>query len=367
MSRPAGPPHRWSATPYPLVGSSYIPALDGLRAISVLFVMVRHFEITHLVSANLGVTIFFFISGFIITRLLLDEHDRTGTISLRAFYVRRIMRLTPALWLVLLVVPLAAIGLHKEVDWYQVGAGFLYLMNYYSIWLRSEDIAYALPINPLWSLAVEEHFYLLFPVLLTLTVAWKSRLAGFIVGVIVLSLLWRVFNIYVLDFPPKYNYFATESRIESILWGCLLATLCAWKPAIVYLKTVASWPFFLVGCLGLIVSMVPISEGISHSVRYSLQGGSLFLLFSATLFSPSFGWARRMLSLPLAAYMGKISYPLYLWHLPAIWFTNQFLGDYTIQSITVATLSSFALAAMTYHLVEIPVRRARATYAAAAQ
>jgi peptidoglycan/LPS O-acetylase OafA/YrhL len=255
------------------VGSSYIPALDGLRAISVLFVMVRHFEITHLVSANLGVTIFFFISGFIITRLLLDEHDRTGTISLRAFYVRRIMRLTPALWLVLLVVPLAAIGLHKEVDWYQVGAGFLYLMNYYSIWLRSEDIAYALPINPLWSLAVEEHFYLLFPVLLTLTVAWKSRLAGFIAGVIVLSLLWRVFNIYVLDFPPKYNYFATESRIESILWGCLLATLCAWKPAIVYLKTVASWPFFLVGCLGLIVSMVPISEGISHSVRYSLQGG----------------------------------------------------------------------------------------------
>jgi peptidoglycan/LPS O-acetylase OafA/YrhL len=142
------------------LSSGYVPHLDGLRAVSVVLVLLGHFGFGHIIPATFGVTIFFVISGFIITRLFLLEIERTGTLSLRQFYTRRVFRVFPAL---LSLVVVSAIFFDNA--WPDIVASILFLFNYFNIFfIERPDRALDL-LGVLWSLAVEEHFYLFFPLL----------------------------------------------------------------------------------------------------------------------------------------------------------------------------------------------------------
>lgn len=334
---------------------NYIPTLDGLRAISVLFVVLRHFDITRLVSANLGVTIFFFISGFIITRLMLHEHETTGEIKVFAFYLRRFFRLIPELFLMLVVVVAFALILSVQIDWGQVFAGFFYYMNYYTVFLRHNGLDYTLPINHLWSLAVEEHYYLIFPLFVLLFIKRLHIMLRVIIGLLATILLWRLFNIHVLEFTPKYNYFATESRIGTILWGCLLSVLAHRSPKNLLMQILKSpWVGLIAGAILMGTMFIPGEEN-RHSWRYSLQGLCLLLSVGPLLFSPGLGWARGLLSLKPMTFLGKISYSLYLWHLPVYFFLPKVITLSKPLSLVLALSLSLLIATASYYLFAKPL------------
>jgi peptidoglycan/LPS O-acetylase OafA/YrhL len=334
----------------------YIAVLDGLRAISILFVVIRHFEISRLVSANLGVTVFFFISGFIITRLMLAELDTFGKVRISAFYMRRLLRLLPALLLLLSIVLLTALALNLAIDWGQVFAGLFYYMNYYTIFIRAEGLGYTLPINHLWSLAVEEHYYLIFPLLFTALIAKPKQFMVTLWFLIAASLVWRLVNVFVLDFKPKYNYFATESRFETILWGALLALYANYSASLgSVLGRLFSVPVAILAFMVLAITHVLPTDEIRHTVRYTLQNISLFCLIGATLFTAKFEFARYALSISPMRFLGKISYSLYLWHLPIWFFLPQFISVNAGSQIVIACVLSLAIASISYYYFEKPI------------
>ena len=136
----------------------YIPGLDGLRALAVLIVMVAHVGFSHIVPGGFGVTVFFFISGFLITRLLIAESEKKGQIELKSFYIRRFLRLLPALFYMLIVTGLTFTFLGNPPGLVETLAAVGYVMNYQTIGLAFQGMVQEGPWGHLWSLAVEEHF-----------------------------------------------------------------------------------------------------------------------------------------------------------------------------------------------------------------
>jgi peptidoglycan/LPS O-acetylase OafA/YrhL len=196
-----------------------IPSLDGLRALSVLLVVVAHAGYGNVVPGGLGVTIFFFLSGYIITTLLLEEHERTGEIGIRNFYIRRVLRLLPPLLLTLAIAyALTSAGLSP--GGISIG-GFLaqlfYFANYYAIFL---DPGKTIPEGTvvLWSLAVEEHFYIFYPAIMTLLLAAPLRpraTAVLFASACVAILAWRFYLVHLPGFATERTYYATDTRIDS--------------------------------------------------------------------------------------------------------------------------------------------------------
>ena len=170
---------------------AYLPALDGLRALSILLVVASHLGLGHIIPGGLGVTIFFFISGFIITRMLLSENARCGAISLTAFYVKRAFRLAPALLVYILLCLLSFAALGEPIPLLDITAAIFYAANYYNVFHGWGGGAES-PLSILWSLAVEEHFYLAFPLLL---LVMRRRLGKCLLVLCALSLAvlaWRL-------------------------------------------------------------------------------------------------------------------------------------------------------------------------------
>lgn len=339
-----------------------VERLNSLLAISILFVVLRHLEVTHIISANLGVTIFFFISGYIITRLMSAEQIETGRFAIKAFYRRRIVRLVPALMVMLAgVVGLAAVLGHK-IDWGQVAAGTFYYMNYYSIMLRDAGQEYTLPINPLWSLAVEEHFYMFFPFMFVACIGSPARFIRILLWTSLAILVWRLINIFVLGFTPKYNYFASESRMDTILGGSLLA-LVSWRASegkanalrlIVWL----SHPWVLLaGTILLLASLFIPGEELANSIRYSAQTALLFAIMCGVLYSTKLNWLRGLLSLSPMTFLGRISYSLYLWHLPVAFFLPDVVDENHWFFKWLALGLSILVATVSHYLLERPLMR----------
>lgn len=340
----------------------YEPVLDGLRAVSIQFVVIRHLEITTVVSANLGVTIFFFISGFIITRLMLVEASETGGINMFKFWGRRFARLIPALYLMISVVVFLALALGLPVDYGQVLSGLFYVMNYYTIWLREAGGEYILPINPLWSLAVEEHYYLVYPFVFASFFTRMRRFMLVLGAIVAVSLLWRIFNITVLGFTSKYNYFATESRIDTILFGCLLALVAAeaarGSQSLRKKLSFCSIPWVVgVATVVLFATLFGPGDVYRHALRYTLQSMLIFIIVAGLLFGEGKGLARArgMLSLGPMLFLGRISYSLYLWHLPVAFFLERLMPATGPVYGWISLAVSLAVASASYYWFEKPV------------
>jgi peptidoglycan/LPS O-acetylase OafA/YrhL len=309
------------ASTIPALARGELPGLDGLRAISVLLVMFSHYGYGKIVPGALGVTTFFFLSGFLITTLMMREVARTGHLAIGAFLMRRILRLAPELLGLIVVSGLAGalyIGLPRPADLF--GAVF-YVTNYLEIFALSGYFSPDIRWPHLWSLAVEQHFYLLYPLLVVSTIRSERKFVAALTLVCLAALLWRCFVMLRFN-DPQYAYIATETRLDSIAYGCLAAFLM-WTHG----ASVAAWlrgrnlALVVLG-LGLIGLTLALRQHqlFRETLRYSLQGVGL-MIFSAGLFLPP--GANVILSAldwrPMR-WMGRMSYAAYLWHLDVLKF-----------------------------------------------
>lgn len=345
---------------------NYIPSLDGLRTISIALVFFAHALHVTVIPGGLGVTIFFFISGYLITTLLLREHERSGTIHFRSFYERRLLRLMPPLLITLaLGIVLVLTGI-AEGDLNPMGltSQVLFFFNYWSQGSTTEVISGT---TTLWSLSVEEHFYILYPLLLLISLRnrWPS---WWIAGFALFVLGWRTFKFVWLGASEWEIYALTDTRIDSLLWGCLLATLMESPrfrqgPA----RPAVKWSLLGAGFALLIVSLVLRDALFRSTLRYTLQGIAFLPIFyfairepDSWLFKPlNWGWMRKL---------GVYSYTFYLVHyiLLGILVRSPIGGNRWLVALVGGTLAVIYSALM-YEYVEAPVRVLRARMAAAAQ
>lgn len=299
----------------------HIPTLDGFRAIAFLLVFIAHSGLGHLFpGGSFGVTIFFFLSGYLITTLLRREFENTGRIALKRWYVRRLLRILPLFYLVLLLgLLLVQLGLMQE-SWATLNpasviAQALHWSNY---WMISQGETQLIPGSTvLWSLAVEAHFYLLFPWLFLglqrLNLSPKQQ-AAVIWGLCGLVLLWRCLLVFGFQVSENRTYMATDTRIDGILFGCALAL--HHNPALdPPLGRDRHWlGFGFPAALTLLASTLLIrSPEFRETFRYSLQGIALYPVFITAIRCaqrPLF----RGLDHPWLGLLGRLSYPLYLTH-----------------------------------------------------
>ncbi len=352
-------PHETIAPP----GSLYIPSLDGIRAISFFLVFFAHAGLGEIViPGGFGVTIFFLLSGFLITTLLRMEFARYRRISLGGFYLRRVLRILPPLYVTLLLaVVLFRIGKgHPSIPFAGTLAQVLQVSNYYLIYASNGVIVTGTGV--FWSLAVEEHFYLLFPLLY----AWMCpRFSSYQQTFLLLSLCaaalaWRCVLHYYFHAEFIRTFFATDTRFDSILLGCVFAIIAnpiVNDPLHGWILRRMKWalPLCVVVLLGTFLDR---DDGFRETLRYTLQGLALIPLFIAAIH-----YQRSLpvlfLNLPLVRFLGVLSYSLYLCHyiimenIDRVWTANPVLA----QSASLAGALCFAT--LVHYWIERPCTRIR--------
>ena len=296
-----------------------IPSLDGIRAISVLLVVVAHSGFEALVPGGLGVTIFFVLSGYLISTLMLAEYERTGGINILNFYARRVFRLMPPLLVSLAIAyGLTYAGLLSgSITSAGLAAQLLYFANYYVLFF---DPSNTIPDGTgiLWSLAVEEHFYFFYPLFLTLLLgsALRPRTIGTLLGIACLVVLaWRLYLVQSPDFVSERTYYASDTRIDSIIYGCVLAIVTnplrqLHRPGTM---SMAQWAVLATAAGTLLLTLVYRDPTFRETTRYSIQGLALMPLFYfAVRFSDN--QLFKHLNSPWATTLGTYSYAIYLIH-----------------------------------------------------
>lgn len=329
----------------------YIPGLDGLRALAVLIVLVAHMGFEHIIPGGFGVTVFFFISGFLITRLLLAESDKQGRIGLKHFYTRRFVRLYPALIFMILgstaLYGLSGIGLPTVTHFF---AALFYFGNIFHVFNETT----VMPWTHLWSLAVEEHFYLMFPLLMVFCRGNWRKTAYALIGVIIFAVVWRTYILTSTSLPGQvYNYMMTDTRIDSLAWGCLLSVGLHLSGDHRRFKLLLGLIPSMLAIGGLLVSFLIRDETFRYTVRFTLQGASLFVLVLNFYYWQTIRFAIRWLEFRPLAWVGQISYALYLWHVPIYGFMHHFVERSPHMIATTITLS-FAISAFSFYIVEKP-------------
>lgn len=340
----------------------HVPSLDGIRAASFLLVFAAHAGLERVVPGGFGVTVFFFLSGYLITTLLRMEQDARGTVSLRQFYLRRALRILPPFYLVLGIAAIAAAGslIPGGVEGRPLAAQALHFANYWIVLHGYEGQPSGTGVY--WSLAVEEHFYVVFPCLylvLRALVRDRRRQAMALWALCGAVLAWRCVLVYALHAAPDRTYVATDARFDSILFGCALAL--HGNPMLDGPSRIseASWKYLFLpaSALALLASFVYRDPGFRETLRYTIQGAALTSVFIVAVRYP--GWGPfRLLNLPVMTFLGVLSYPLYLVH-------HVMLGALGAAPLgpglraVIALAASIAVAWVIHELVEKPCARLR--------
>jgi peptidoglycan/LPS O-acetylase OafA/YrhL len=333
----------------------HIPSLDGIRGLAALMVFLSHAAFPRQIPGGFGVTVFFFLSGYLITTLLRREYEGTGAISLRNFYLRRVYRILPPMYIVLTAAVLLDVAgvFNSSMSLAGVLAQYAHLGNYWLVNFGQEGLAPATSI--MWSLAVEEHFYLLFPLALGLLYRrFDSRgIARILLAVCGLVLLWRACLVYFLGYGHDYTYVATDTRLDSLLYGCILGV---WSnPAMDREQKTfgkGTWLALLaVSFVILMFTFVYRSESFREVFRYSLQGIGLFSIFyCAVRFHhwKAFAWLETR---PMRA-LGLISYTFYLVHVPVLLLVKKYVALPMYPRAAIGFVITVALSAAMYFFVE---------------
>ena len=387
---------------------SYMPGLDGLRALAVLAVIVYHANKSWLTGGFLGVEVFFVISGYLITLLLITESEQNDRISFRHFWLRRARRLLPALWTLLVgVCVYASLFMRDELGKLRgdVIAAFVYGFNWFKIWSKSSyfDSSQVDPLRHLWSLAVEEQFYLVWPLLIAVVLrVFGKRLAtlGGIFFVTSVGIAWYVAATYAPGFPEPTPLGSPEHfvsifghaalKIDFLFLGTLGrsgglflgAALAFWYRPSMYNSSYPSSDRHVVTGIGIVgmaalaammwrfqdvaVRTVELSDGTTEVVRRGydplFQGGFLLVgLASLAVITaavhPHTPIAKVVLGNPVFTYLGRRSYGLYLYHWPVFRFARG--ADPTPMSVVQFVGLCVLILAITeasYRFVEMPIR-----------
>jgi peptidoglycan/LPS O-acetylase OafA/YrhL len=357
----------YGATDEPTVRArslSHIPSLDGIRAVSFLLVFVAHVGWEDIVPGGLGVTVFFFLSGFLITTLMRSEFERNGRVNLRRFWLRRILRIWPPFYLVLLFALLLSLALYPAgtLRAPAVTAQLLHFTNFWFIDRGYDGVAPGTGVY--WSLAVEEHFYLLFPFIFMAMCRQRlapARQALLLWAMCAAVLAWRCVLVFWLHSVSDRTYLATDTRFDSILFGCALAV---WNNPVFDRSQprTGPWKYLILPAAfaALLLCVVYRAPVFRETFRYTIQGAALTFVFIAAVRYPQ--WLLfRFLNLKPVAFIGVLSYSLYLIHqvlLAAIETLLPALPGIVRAVLTLA--AALALAWLMHRFVERPCARLRA-------
>jgi peptidoglycan/LPS O-acetylase OafA/YrhL len=349
-------------------GGGYRAHLDGLRAVAVYLVVLFHAGADRFGGGFIGVDVFFVLSGYLVTQLLLRDLDANGSIGLRRFYSRRMRRLLPASSVVLLVtmVVYSSIGSPAELPDAEQGirAAALYVSNWFFIGQSADYFGADIQANPVihfWSLSVEEQFYFAWPLLLG-GLAVLARRAGprgrhLVRGTVAVAMVASLAEaLWIAQSNLTRAYYGTDTRAYQLLAGALIALS---PQAMARLRARPARPLGLVAVVALaalvllgtdLSSLGPVSRGVAAAL---LTVALLVALDTAP------GPARSLLSLPPIVYLGRISYGTYLWHWLVIIVTTRLVGASPLTTALIAIVVGTALAALSFELLERPVREAR--------
>lgn len=335
-----------------------IPGLDGIRAVSVLIVMLSHSGLQHIIPGVFGVTVFFFISGFLITTLLINEFEDNGSVGIRAFYLRRALRLYPPLLVFLGTIVLVLLIKGDPLNLTGLFGALFYFGNYLYA-LAPETIG---PYGAhLWSLAVEEHFYLLFPLTFVALIKRPMLLIGLLSALCVVALTIRIYYLATIS-PPNETYLlvATEARFDSILFGCITALLVS-RPFAPQLITQMTHPAVVViALLTILVSLVWRDPAFRQTFRFTMQGLALMPLVLAAIFTPRYILSKQILNSRAVRLIGALSYSMYLWHYHFFEWAKAWLGSLPkVAGYALGWILTFVVALLIYRLIEQPVLRLR--------
>ena len=356
--------------------SKYLPSIDSLRALAVLAVIIYHVDVNYLPGGFLGVDLFFVLSGYLISSLIIKEYRKTGSLNLYNFYIRRARRLLPAVYF-MITVGLVVMVLFNEVllrkSHLDAIFGYIYSSNWWYIFHKLDyfdSFGAQSPFKHLWSLAIEEQFYMIFPLLFLLVNRKKKSKDGtyklnknflyVVLGLILVSLLAHILLFDINNISRIY--FGTDTRAFSLLVGVVGAILYPMErlhakvtPQQNMLYSVVS----LVSIATLITVMIYTSE--YNTLLY--RGGFLLVAILGLIVIISSGKQHtlmsRLLSFKPVVFIGKISYSLYLWHFPVLVLTTPVseIGNPNIFFVILRIVLTFAVAIVSYVFVETPIRK----------
>jgi peptidoglycan/LPS O-acetylase OafA/YrhL len=332
-----------------ILRSRKLPGLDGFRMVAVMAVVLAHSGVGNIFSARHGVAGFFVLSGFLITWLLLQEHEKTGTISFRDFYIRRALRIFPAYYAFIAVSISWDLFKGNDDIHEMIIPSIFYFVNYQNALAGHSNSSLA----HLWSLAVEEQFYLIWPLIfLGLTSTSRKFAMAFLVISIVGVMLWRSYAYSVLDWGISYAYNAFDTRFDNLAIGCALAFLLQKNNVSRFFDLLSSSSWMPIITLGLLSASLAVNNNnYAYGPAFTVDAILLaLLLVQIVRLSNSGFWS--WLNHPLSVYLGVISYPLYLWHVWGIQAGHKlyFVPD-TAQTV-MGIVFSILLAALSYHLLE---------------
>jgi peptidoglycan/LPS O-acetylase OafA/YrhL len=349
------------------ISHAKIPALDGIRALAIALVVLDHLHLPVIRNweeplGRTGVTLFFVLSGFLITWWMIKEDDRTGTISLGNFYVRRFLRIFPGFycfWLLYVGLGLLA---HTHISWGNCIAALFYVNNYY--WPLRGAGPGAMTLT--WSLGVEEQFYLIWPAIFRWLRGHRSRLIRALVVLCALVLLHRILLLDLWHAPRLYLYTAFDTRMDSLAIGCLLAISIRQRKAIRFVRLICahgSLPAVTFALFALSIAFSSLARGSSY---WCVWGFSIEPILSAILIiqlvvlGDRFPWA--WINWNWVRFLGAISYSLYLYNAIGPDLVDRSPLAHTPLRVPASLLASLLLAAGSYYIIERPFLKLKSKY-----
>ena len=356
--------------------SKYLPSIDSLRALAVLAVIIYHVDVNYLPGGFLGVDLFFVLSGYLISSLIIKEYKKTGSLNLYNFYIRRARRLLPAVYFMITVVLVVMVmfnGVLLKKSHLDAIFGYIYSSNWWYIFHKLDyfdSFGSQSPFKHLWSLAIEEQFYMIFPLLFLLINRKKKDKDGFyklnrnflyvILGVILVSLIAHIILFDINNISRIY--FGTDTRAFSLLVGAVGAILYPMDKLNTKITPQENLVYSVVSLIS-IVALITIMIYTSEYNTWMYRGGFLLVAILGIIIIISSGKQHtvmaKLLSFKPVVFIGKISYSLYLWHFPVLVLTTPVseIGKPNIFFVVLRVILTFILAIISYALVETPIRK----------
>lgn len=356
--------------------TKYLPSIDSLRAIAVIAVIIYHIDANYLPGGFLGVDLFFVLSGYLISSLIIKEYKSTGTVNLYNFYVRRARRLLPAVYFMITVVLIIITlfnGVLLKKSYLDALFGYIYSSNWWYIFHKLDyfdSFGSQSPFKHLWSLAIEEQFYMFFP-LIFLIFNRKSKSnnsnsklnKNFIYVVLSLILVSLIAHILLFDINNINRiYFGTDTRAFSLLVGVVGAILYP-MDRLSERTTKKDNMIYSIVSLVSILALIGIMINTSEYNTWLYRGGFLLVAIIGLIIIISSGrqytFMSKLLSFKPFVFIGKISYSLYLWHFPILVVTTPVseIGNPNLFYVTLRIILIFLVATGSYMFVETPIRK----------